>query len=166
MFRLTCPKCGSPYDVAKLEVIAGTFRASKMWLHSDGFTTMNAKTFDTDEETVYCHVCERIFPLGECLDKDPAPSFESFKGYDWSELAARFGVKVPDRDDTGPLVAYLEDHCRQEQDRIAAVCREFLDAIIATDPTVNKPVWEGLARVKKDEDFMPFFIHLLSWMWT
>jgi uncharacterized protein YbaR (Trm112 family) len=164
MFRLTCPKCGSPYDVAKLEVVAGTFRASKMWLREDGFATMDAKTFDTDEETVYCHVCERMFPLGDCLDDGPTPSFKPFNGYDWTELAARFGVAVPNEDDPDPLILYLEGHCHQ--DNVTATCREFLDAIITIDPTGNKPVWEGLAKVEKDEDFMPFFIHLLSWMWT
>jgi len=166
MFRLTCPKCGAEPEDARLEVVYGRFRASKMWLQEDGFATMDAKTFDTDEETVYCHACERWFSLGNCLSDNPAPSFEPFKGYDWTELAERFGVSIPD-DDPKVLVSWIENHVAQgEEEWVAKTCREFLDALIATDPTDNKPVWQGLAKVEDDGSFMTFFIHLLDWVWT
>jgi uncharacterized protein YbaR (Trm112 family) len=169
MFGLTCPKCNSPYDVAKLEVVSGTFHASKMWLREDGFATTDAKTFDTDKEIVYCHVCERLFPLEECLCPDvmvPTPSFEPFKGRDWTELGRRFGVVIPNECDGEPLVVYLKDHLLWEEKVVAKVCREFLDALIKIDPTSNKPVWKGLAKVDDDKTFMDFFIQLLEWMWT
>lgn len=169
MFRLTCPKCGAEPDEAMLEVVFGTFRASKMWLREDGFAAMDAKSFDTDEETVYCHKCERLFPLGDCLEENgPAPSFEPFKGWDWTELAARFGVAIPDEDDPAPLVAWLGERCRNPEDQrwIAGVCREFVGALAAADPSHNKPVWEGLAKVEDDETLMGFVIHLLGWMWS
>ncbi len=169
MFRLTCPKCGAGPDEANLQVVSGNFRASKMWLRRDGFAAMDAKTFDTDEEVVYCGACGARFPLGDCLDEGPVPSFEPFKGYDWSELAARFGVDVTGReglDDVEPLVVWIESHRLWENERIAKTCREFLAALIAVDPTANKPVWKGLAKVKDDGTFMDFFIHLLEWMWT
>lgn len=166
MFRLICPKCGVEPEDAKLEVVSGSFRASKMWLQEDGFATTDAKSFDTDEETVYCHACERFFPLGDCLDDSPAPLFDPFKGFDWTELAGRFGVVIPNDDDAEPLVVYIESHLAWEPERICQICREFLDAIVATDPTHNKSVWEGLTKVKDDETFMRFFIHMLDWMWT
>lgn len=169
MFRLTCPKCGAKPDKAMLEVMSGTFRAAKMWLREDGFATMDAKSFDTDEETVYCHSCERRFSLGDCAEENgPAPSFEPFKGWDWTELAARFGVAIPDEDNPAPLAAWLEERSRiqREQAWVAGICREFVDALAVADPSYNRPVWEGLAKVKDDETFMGFVIHLLGWMWT
>lgn len=169
MFRLTCPRCGAQPDKAMLEVVSGMFRASKMWLRENGFATVDAKTFDTEGEIVWCAACGQAFPLGDCLEENgPPPSFEPFRGWDWTELAARFGVAIPDEDDSAPLAAWLEIRCRDEgeQDRIAGICREFVGALAATDPSHNKPVWEGLAKVEDNGTFMGFAIRLLGWMWT
>jgi hypothetical protein len=70
MFKTSCPRCKAELEDARLEVVGGTFRASKMWLGEDGFATTDAKTFDTNDEIVYCHACEEQFPLGECLDEE------------------------------------------------------------------------------------------------
>lgn len=169
MFRLTCPKCGAEPCEAWLEVMSGRFRASNMWLQEDGFAAMDAKSFDTDEETVYCHKCKRWFSLGDCLEENgPAPSFKPFKGFDWTELAARFGVDIKDdqKEDAAKLRTWLEHHSMRELAWVATNCREFLTALIQTDPTSNKPLWIGLAGVKDDETFMRFFTHLFEWMWT
>lgn len=169
MFRLTCPKCGAGPDEARLEVVSGMFRASKMWLREDGFATMDAKSFDTDDEAVLCHACGRFFSLGDCVDSGPAPSFEPFKGWDWSELAARFGVAIPDEDDPTPLADFLAEwHTKNdsEKDRIAATCREFLEALVSADPSYNRPVWEGLVKVKDDDTLIAFMTKLIGWMWT
>lgn len=169
MFRTTCPKCGAQSEDAKLEVVSGRFRASKMWLQEDGFATIDAKTFDTDEETVYCHSCERWFSLGDCFtDNGPAPSFKPFSGFDWTELATRFGVDIKDdqAEDAVKLRTWLEYHGRHELAWVASNCREFLMVLIQNDPTPNKPVWIGLAGVKDDDTFMRFFTHMFEWMWT
>lgn len=169
MFRLTCPRCGAEPDDARLKVVSGTFQAEGMLLQEDGFATMDARQFNTDHEMVRCSECEAVFPLGECLEENgPAPSFEPFRGWDWTELGARFGVAIRDEDDPAPLAAWLEEHSRLPDDRkwVARACREFVEALAAADPSYNKPVWEGLAKVEDDETFMGFVVHLLGWMWS
>ena len=69
MFNLTCPRCGAKEEDARLAVISGTFRATKMYLCEDGFATADAKQFDTDNEKVYCHVCDTVMDLRECMDE-------------------------------------------------------------------------------------------------
>lgn len=69
-FKLSCPRCKAEPDDARLEVISGVFNARAMYLQEDGFATMDAKQFDTDEEKVYCHACEQTMSLGECLDDE------------------------------------------------------------------------------------------------
>jgi hypothetical protein len=69
-FKTTCPRCKAAPEDAMLEVVSGIFRARAMYLQPDGFATMHAKQFDTDEEQVYCHACEQTMSLGECLDDE------------------------------------------------------------------------------------------------
>lgn len=168
MYRLTCPKCGADSEEARLTVISGKFESTNMLLCEDGFSVVDARQFNTEDEMVWCKVCERTFPLSDCEAIRPEPSFAPFKGFDWTELAARLGVNIRDDqdEDADKLRAWLREHCQRELDWVAANCREFLAALIKADPCGSKPVWMGLAEVKDDKEFMEFFIRLLDWMWT
>ena len=67
-----------------------------------------------------------------------------------------------------PLIDYLGRWTIQDKDEqiwITGICREFLGALISADPSHNKPVWEGLAKVEDEETFMTFMTHLIGWMW-
>ena len=69
MFKIDCPRCKAPTEEANLEVVSGTFD-SRMPLTADGFTPLDSKQFDTDNEMVACDACGDTFPLGECLDDE------------------------------------------------------------------------------------------------
>ena len=71
-FKLSCPRCKATPDKAILEVVRGTFEARHMYLGKDGFSITDAKPFDTSDEIVYCHACNELISLGECLDEEGA----------------------------------------------------------------------------------------------
>lgn len=70
MYCTNCPKCGAENS---LHVVSGCFRADGMLLTQDGFSPMDAKQFDTEDENVRCDSCGAVFNLGDLdLDlKDP-----------------------------------------------------------------------------------------------
>ena len=60
------PRCGAPPEKAKLKVISGRF-VSDMPLAEDGFSPIDAKEWDTEDEIVKCAACGTFFQLYECL---------------------------------------------------------------------------------------------------
>lgn len=69
-FKLSCPRCKAKPEDARLEVVGGTFEANRMYLERDGFNVAAAKSFNTDDEKVYCNACNEFMSLGECLEED------------------------------------------------------------------------------------------------
>ncbi|MCR4427560.1 MAG: hypothetical protein NUW23_15490, partial [Firmicutes bacterium] len=76
MYRTTCPKCGAEDS---LYVVSGYFRATRMFLTQDGFSPMDAKQFDTEDEKVECDSCGATFDLGD-LDLDLEEPIETDSG--------------------------------------------------------------------------------------
>jgi hypothetical protein len=68
-FILTCPYCGAGPTEAHLEIISGSFKASKMYLERDGFSFADCKELHTYQEKVFCNACFSIFYLEEILAK-------------------------------------------------------------------------------------------------
>jgi len=64
-YKTKCPKCG---EEDTLYVIAGKFQASGMNLGPDGFAFMDANQVDTEDETVECSACHKMFPLDEVME--------------------------------------------------------------------------------------------------
>jgi uncharacterized protein YbaR (Trm112 family) len=62
MYNTTCPYCG---EKNRLEVVSGTFSAIGMRLSEDGFSFIDARQIDTEDEKVRCQACNRTFPLAE-----------------------------------------------------------------------------------------------------
>jgi uncharacterized Zn finger protein len=60
MYQAICPACG---EEDTLEVIGGKFTASKMFLHEDGFSFVDARQIDTEDEIVSCRNCGKDFSL-------------------------------------------------------------------------------------------------------
>lgn len=52
-----CPKCGG-----NLFIVSGTF-ATRIPIYPDGFSTEDAKYFDTSDEVVECGDCKYTGPL-------------------------------------------------------------------------------------------------------
>ena len=65
-YNLDCPKCGAPAEVARLKIVSGKFSAEDMMLWGDGFSFADAGRWDTQEERVFCHVCNQSFDLELC----------------------------------------------------------------------------------------------------
>jgi len=66
MYQTKCPACETE-DC--LYVISGVFQAD-MHLCSDGFCFTDAKQVDTEDETVKCASCERLFMLDDLYQDD------------------------------------------------------------------------------------------------
>lgn len=67
-FVTECPKCGGD-----LFVVGGVFSA-RIRISPDGFSTQDAKTFDTQDEVVACGSCSYRGPLAMVGD-EPKPEF-------------------------------------------------------------------------------------------
>lgn len=68
MYETKCPSCG---DANQLEVIGGSFSAQGMYLSEDGFSFTDADQVDTEEETVRCSSCGKMFSLADLHREDP-----------------------------------------------------------------------------------------------
>lgn len=139
-FKLSCPRCKAMPDDARLEVTSGIFRARALFLSEDGFATMDAKQFDTDNEMVFCHACEETFSLGECLDdemNDPVPP--GFSPEQW-QAVEKFAEKFPD--DTEPT--------EQEVAYMAAQISDALDFILTNTNIRAKLIAAGLRQIARE----------------
>jgi len=66
-FMTKCPYCDTE---GQLSISGGHFNAQGMILMAEGFTFLDAKVLDTDNEWVSCANCERVFPLKEVTIDD------------------------------------------------------------------------------------------------
>jgi uncharacterized protein YbaR (Trm112 family) len=64
-FSTICPYC---HKDECLEVISGCFTAQGMRLQWDGFSPVDAKIFNTEDEQVFCNECNKIFPLTDLME--------------------------------------------------------------------------------------------------
>jgi hypothetical protein len=100
----------------------------------------------------------------------------SFNGYDWTELANYFHVKVPFDthgnfdSEAKPLQNYLKSKINYESTdpETVSACRAYLKALIkmSSKYDYSAPLWKGLLKIKHDWTFMQYFIDLLPCMWT
>lgn len=60
-FDTACPYCHVDGELAVVHLTADT----DIPLHEDGFSTTDAKRFDTSDEVVHCKACDKRFPLSE-----------------------------------------------------------------------------------------------------
>ena len=67
-FVTDCPKCGGD-----LYVVGGNF-STRIPLSRDGFSTMDAKQFDTENEVVACGKCDYLGPLVTVGDEPTSKS--------------------------------------------------------------------------------------------
>jgi hypothetical protein len=67
MYITTCPACN---EDDCLYVISGVFQTVGMNLHSDGFAFDDAQQVSTEDETVMCGMCDRLFSLGNLYRED------------------------------------------------------------------------------------------------
>ncbi len=91
-----------------------------------------------------------------------------FDGYDWCELAEHFGVEISEEDNFNNDSKALQEFLWTKISDKSAVkkCRLFLDALIKSDCTYAKPLYNGLKKIKHAETFMKYFIILLPNMWN
>lgn len=89
-----------------------------------------------------------------------------FKGWDYRELADRFGVEL-ENDEVKELQEFLRGKCPclETDPEVVAACRAYL-AALAPQGHLEKELWEGLLRVRDDWTFMRHFITLLPCMWS
>jgi len=89
----------------------------------------------------------------------------TFKGYDYSELAERFGVDVTDS--VEPLRARLTDLLYENDGNAIAMVRAFVVALAnnARQNGYAAPVWFGLAAVADDHTFLNYLIPLIDRAW-
>ncbi|MEW6049121.1 MAG: hypothetical protein AB1609_22070 [Bacillota bacterium] len=64
MWKTTCPRCGAEDE---LFIVAGNF-SGRIPLCSDGFSFLDAKHLNTEDEIVRCDACGAEFPLGDLDD--------------------------------------------------------------------------------------------------
>jgi len=69
MFQTKCPACN---EDGTLYVIGGVFMTVGMPLCQDGFAFDDAQQVSTEDETVRCDKCERLFNLGDLHRNDPS----------------------------------------------------------------------------------------------
>ncbi|MBA4542875.1 hypothetical protein H1164_08170 [Thermoactinomyces daqus] len=98
-----------------------------------------------------------------------------FKGWDFIELADHWGLDYEDVEDEYELIReYIyskmtfdysaSEQRKAEMKQIADDIREYLKSLSKYE-THDKPVWEGLLKVKDDFTFLRFCADLLHHMW-
>lgn len=95
----------------------------------------------------------------------------TYKGFDYSEIAQRFGL-LPEGDlenveyDENNLVPLIQDHISANMGpETEKELREHLTLLIGHDNTYQTPVWEGLLKVKDTHTFLQMCIPLIGYMW-
>ena len=63
MYQTTCPKC----RVEDSLIVRGFTASTYIPLCSDGFSTLDAKFMDTEDEHVFCGECGAKFTLSELI---------------------------------------------------------------------------------------------------
>lgn len=93
-------------------------------------------------------------------------SDKEWKGYDWSELAQRFGL-VEDLYDCQEedLLAKIKDFILKNAIEAEPHLREHLALLIKHNNTYQTPVWEGLLKIKNNHTFISMCIPLIGLMW-
>ncbi len=100
-----------------------------------------------------------------------------FKGFDWTELAERWGLCHDTADEA--LIferireALMDAWCQGFTDnqcdlKIVQDVRNFVNALAKDDRRngYSYPLWAGLSKIKHDETFLKFVYELLPNMWT
>ena len=70
MYETKCPACNQEDS---LHVIGGVYHALGMPLQSDGFSFSDADQVDTEDDTVECYACKKMFSLDELYREEPPP---------------------------------------------------------------------------------------------
>lgn len=93
----------------------------------------------------------------------------NFKGYDWTELADYFGVKIfiNSTKEAEPLKEFLKSkiYCNGVEQNTIKACRAYLKELIKFN-MYSTPLWKGLLKIKHDWTFMIYFIDLVDGMWS
>ncbi len=130
MYHTTCPKCGAE----QLTVVSGSFYAAGMMLHEDGFATMDANEFSTEDEKVECGACGATCDLGDLdadLDEPVQTDGGSHGAPDSTGSDSPAGVSEPYVSEGRDLVARL-----QASEGVCRIARRLVESKhhVATSP--------------------------------